>query len=161
MKLAFYYLIVAGIVCLDQWIKSIIVDQIDLFQVIPVIPGVFDITHIRNNGAAYNLFSQFPVLLIVLPALVMLAGLVYMAYAHKRKPVTLLLSIAMVIGGGLGNLIDRINKGYVVDFFDIHIIPVFNVADMFICAGCALLFIYLIFIDGKQIGEARRQHESS
>lgn len=161
MKLSLYYLIVVAVVCLDQWIKSIIVKQIDLFQVIPVIPGVFEITHIRNDGAAYNLFSQFPKLLIILPAIVMLAGLIYMAYARNKKPAMLLLSIALVIGGGLGNLLDRIELGYVVDFFDIHIIPVFNVADISICTGCALLFIYLIFIDGKQTGETRRRHESS
>lgn len=159
MKLSLYYLIVVAVVCLDQWIKSIIVDQIGLFHVIPVIPGVFDITHIRNDGAAYNLFSQFPELLIILPAMVMLAGLIYMAYVYKKKPTMLLLSIALVIGGGLGNLLDRVEMGYVVDFFDIHIIPVFNVADISICSGCALLFIYLIFIDGKQTGEARTQHE--
>lgn len=147
------------IVGLDQWVKDMVVRQIDLFQVIPVIPGVFDITHIRNDGAAYNLFSQFPLLLILMPAAVMLVGLVYMAYAAKRKPTVLMLAISLVIGGGLGNLLDRIDKGYVVDFFDIHIIPVFNIADMSICAGCALLFIYLIFIDGKQMGKPGRQHE--
>jgi len=159
MKLSLFYLIVVAIVGLDQWVKDIVVRQIDLFQVIPVIPGVFDITHIRNDGAAYNLFSQFPLLLIIMPALVMLAGLVYMAYASKKKPSILLLAFSLVIGGGLGNLLDRIDKGYVVDYFDIHIIPVFNIADMSICAGCALLFIYLIFIDGKQMGKTSNQHE--
>jgi len=150
MKLVIYYLIVALIACLDQITKVIIIQQVDLFEKITVIPGVFDITHIRNDGAAYNMFSQLPVLLIVMPALVMLAGLVYIGVAHKEKSHLLMIAICMVIGGGLGNLIDRILKGYVVDFFDIHIIPVFNVADIFICTGCGLLFIYLIFIDGKQ-----------
>jgi signal peptidase II len=159
MKLALFYLLVVGIVCLDQIVKGIIVEEVDLLEVIPVIPGAFDITHIQNDGAAYNLFSQFPLMLIVMPAIVMLAGLVYMAYAFNKKPTVLITAISLVIGGGLGNLIDRINKGYVVDFFDIHIIPIFNVADMFITAGCALLFIYLIFIDGKQIGKTRTQHE--
>ena len=159
MKLSLYYLIAAAVVCLDQWIKAIVVERVDLFEVIPVIPGVFDITHIRNDGAAYNLFSQFPILLIVMPGMVMLAGLVYMAFVVKKKPATLLLAISLVIGGGLGNLVDRINKGYVVDFFDVHIIPVFNVADVFICTGCGLLFIYLVFIDGKQKGTKSGQHE--
>lgn len=154
MKVLLYYLIVVLITGLDQMVKGIIISHIDLFEKIPVIPGIFDITHIRNDGAAYNLFSQVPILLIVMPALVMLAGLVYMGYAyHKNNPI-LMIAISMVIGGGLGNLLDRITKGYVVDFFDIHIIPVFNVADIFICVGCGLLFIYLIFIDGKQHGKS-------
>lgn len=154
MKFLVYYLIVVLIVGLDQLVKGIVIVQIDLFEKIPVIPGVFDITHIQNDGAAYNLFSQMPIILIVMPALVMLAGLVYIGYAYKEKESILMISIAMIIGGGLGNLIDRISKGYVVDFFDIHIIPVFNVADIFICTGCGLLFIYLIFIDGKQYGKS-------
>lgn len=154
MRFLLYYLIVASIAFLDQIAKAYIINQVDLFEKIKVIPDVFDITHIRNNGAAYNMFSQMPVLLIVMPALVMLAGLVYIGVTHKKNNMLLMVAIAMVIGGGLGNLIDRISKGYVVDYLDIHIIPVFNVADMFICVGCGLLFIYLIFIDGKHHGES-------
>lgn len=154
MKLLFYYLIVAVITCLDQFVKEVIIIQVDLFKKITIFPGIFDITHIRNFGAAYNMFTETPMLLIIMPALVMLAGLVYIGYAHKQNNFLLMVAIAMVIGGGLGNLIDRISKGYVVDFFDIHIIPVFNVADIFICVGCGLLFIYLIFIDGKQHEES-------
>ena len=154
MKVLLYYLIIVLITGLDQMVKGIIIKSVDLFEKIPVIPGIFDITHIRNDGAAYNLFSQVPMLLIVMPAVVMIAGLVYMGYAHKRNNPILMIAISMVIGGGLGNLVDRITKGYVVDFFDIHIIPVFNVADIFICVGCGLLFIYLIFIDGKKYGKS-------
>jgi signal peptidase II len=149
MKVLFYYLIAVLVVVIDQLVEVIIINHIDLFQRIPVIKGVFDITHIRNDGAAYNMFSQTPIILIAIPALVMIAGLVYVGYARNRSNPMLLIAISMVIGGGLGNLTDRIMKGYVVDYFDIHIIPVFNVADMFICIGCGLLFIYLIFIDRK------------
>lgn len=154
MKAVFYYTIIAVVAALDQFVKAFVINQVDLFEKITVIPGFFDITHIRNDGAAYNLFSQVPVLLIVMPSLVMLAGLIYIGVAFKKAYPLLMVAIAMVIGGGLGNLIDRISKGYVVDYFDIHIIPVFNVADIFICIGCGLLFIYLIFIDGKQHGKS-------
>lgn len=154
MRLFCYYLIVAAIAGLDQLVKQILSHQIQLFEKITVIPGVFDLTHIRNDGAAYNLFSQVPIVLILMPALVMSAGLVYLGMFSKKKNPLLLIAISAVIGGGLGNLLDRITKGYVLDFFDIHIIPVFNVADIFICIGCGLLFIYLIFIDGKQHGES-------
>jgi signal peptidase II len=150
MKFALYYVVVTLIACLDQIVKALIINQFDLFERVTVLPGILDITHIRNNGAAYNLFSQMPILLIVMPSLVMFAGLVYIGVAHKKSNRLLMLAITMVIGGGLGNLIDRILKGYVVDYLDIHIIPIFNVADIFICFGCGLLFIFLIFIDGKQ-----------
>lgn len=154
MKAVFYYLIIAVVAALDQYVKAFVINQVDLFEKITVIAGFFDITHIRNDGAAYNLFSQVPILLIVMPSLVMLAGLIYIGVAYKKANPLLMVAIAMVIGGGLGNLIDRISNGYVVDYFDIHIIPVFNVADIFICIGCGLLFIYLIFIDGKQDGKS-------
>ena len=154
MKLARYYLIVALITGLDQIVKIVIINQVALFDKITLIPGLFDLTHIRNDGAAYNMFHQVPLLLIVVPAFIMLAGLIYIGVAYKKNNSILMVAIAMVIGGGLGNLIDRISKGYVVDYFDIHIIPVFNVADIFICIGCGLLFIYLIFIDGKQNGKS-------
>jgi len=150
MKLVMYYLIVAFITGLDQFVKIVIINQLDLFDKISVIPGILDITHIRNDGAAYNLFSQMPIILIVMPALVMLAGLIYIGATYRKSNSLLMVAIAMVIGGGLGNLVDRISKGYVVDYLDIHFIPVFNVADICICIGCGLLFIYLIFIDGKQ-----------
>ena len=149
-----YYLIVVLIASLDQMVKWILMSQVDLFEKITVIPGIFDITHIRNDGAAYNMFSSMPILLIVMPSMVMLAGLVYIALANQENHLLLMSAISMVIGGGLGNLIDRIKTGYVVDYLDIHIIPIFNLADIFICVGCGLLFIYLIFIDGKQNGKS-------
>jgi signal peptidase II len=153
MHVVFYYLIVVLIAAIDQITKFQIVSQLELFDRIPVIDGIFTITHIRNTGAAYNLLSQVPWLLIIVPGLVMLAGLVFLGMRYKQSPRLLLMAVSMVIGGGLGNLIDRIAKGYVVDFFDIQIIPVFNMADIFICTGCGLLFIYLIFFDGKKHGE--------
>ena len=154
MKRIIYYLIVVVIAGLDQMVKWILMNQVDLFEKITVIPGIFDITHIRNDGAAYNMFSSMPILLIVMPSVVMLAGLVYIALANKENHLLLMSAISMVIGGGLGNLIDRIKTGYVVDYLDIHIIPIFNLADIFICVGCGLLFIYLIFIDGEKNGKS-------
>lgn len=153
MRRIIYYLIVVMIAGLDQMVKWIIINQVDLFEKIPVIPGIFDITHIRNDGAAYSMFSSMPILLIAMPSIVMIAGLVYLALAKKENQVLLMVAIAMVIGGGLGNLIDRIKTGYVVDYLDIQIIPIFNLADICICVGCGLLFIYLIFIDGKHHGK--------
>lgn len=153
MRRIIYYLIVVMIAGLDQMVKWIIINQVDLFEKIPVIPGIFDITHIRNDGAAYSMFSSMPILLIAMPSIVMIAGLVYLALAKRENQALLMVAIAMVIGGGLGNLIDRIKNGYVVDYLDIQIIPIFNLADICICVGCGLLFIYLIFIDGKHHGK--------
>jgi len=154
MNFLFYYGIVALIVGTDQLVKWVVENQIPLFDRIPLIDNILTLTNIRNTGAAYNLFSQMHWLLVVFPGLIMAMGLVFVALKAKSANSVLMVSFAMIIGGGLGNLIDRILKGYVVDFFDIRIIPVFNVADICITIGCGLLFIYLIFMDGKQRGRS-------
>lgn len=144
-----YYAVVALIACGDQIIKWMVVHSLVMYEKIPILGGLVTVTNIRNSGAAYNLFSDMTWLLILFPGIVMAFGLIYIGVKSKTSNKMLMLALSMVIGGGLGNLIDRITKGYVVDFLDIKIIPVFNVADMFICVGCGLLFIYLLFVDGK------------
>lgn len=138
-----------GIVVLDQSVKALVVAQVALQERIPLVPGLLTLTHIRNFGAAYNLMTGFALFLILVPGLIMLGGLVYLALRADRLSPVVRASATMIIGGGLGNLTDRIRLGYVVDFLDIRIIPVFNVADMFITAGCLLLVLYLLFFDGK------------
>ena len=144
-----YYAVVALIACGDQIIKWMVVHSLVMYEKIPILGGLVTVTNIRNSGAAYNLFSDMTWLLIFFPGIVMAFGLIYIGVKSKTSNKMLMLALSMVIGGGLGNLIDRITEGYVVDFLDIKIIPVFNVADMFICVGCGLLFIYLLFVDGK------------
>lgn len=147
MRFLYCLLGVLGITVLDQAIKALVVAQVALQARIPLIPGLLTLTHIRNFGAAYNLLSGFSLFLILVPGLMMAGGLVYLALRGDRLAPMVRISMTMVIGGGLGNLIDRIRIGYVVDFLDIRIIPVFNVADMFITAGCLLLVLYLLFFD--------------
>lgn len=67
----------------------------------------------------------------------------------------LLLSLAFIAGGGLGNVVDRVFFGYVVDYFDFRVFPIFNIADIFVCVGCALLVIYVLFIEGKHFKEGQ------
>ena len=147
MKFLFCLFGVLGIVVLDQSVKALVVAQVALQERIPLVPGLLTLTHIRNFGAAYNLMTGFALFLILVPGLIMLGGLLYLAFRAERLPLMVRLSATMILGGGLGNLTDRIRLGYVVDFLDIRIIPVFNVADMFITAGCLLLVLYLLFFD--------------
>ena len=64
-----------------------------------------------------------------------------------------MISVAMIAGGGIGNLIDRIAIGYVVDYLDFRVFPIFNIADIAVCVGCGLLILYVLFLDGKQDGK--------
>lgn len=145
-----YYLLIAAIVLLDQMIKALASSGLDPAHPVTLIDGVLYLTYVENKGAAYNILSGYPALLIILPSVLMTAGLIFLVgYRKKMKPM-LLLSVSMIVGGGMGNLLDRIVRGYVVDFFNIRIIPVFNIADIFICAGAVLFCIYMIFFDKRE-----------
>ena len=129
----------AIILVLDIISKYIVSHSMALGSTIDVIPGIFDLTYIQNTGAAWGLFADKQVLLQVFTVLIM-AGLTYYAVKHRKKLSMLeLLSLGLVLGGGLGNFISRVISGYVVDFLNIQIIPVFNVADIGITVGCFLL----------------------
>ena len=110
---------------------------------IPVIDGVFHITYVLNSGAAFGLFADQRVLFILMGGLLFIIAAVY--YRHIARQASLFqASVALFLGGALGNLIDRVQSGQVVDFLDFRIWPVFNIADMAIClgAGCILWFVF-------------------
>ena len=132
-------------VLLDFITKYIVIASMDLNQTIPLINNIFHLTYVRNTGAAFSMLSGQRLFLILLPLLIIAAILIFVA-VKKPKNKLLLLSLSMIAAGGIGNLIDRIRFGYVIDFFDFRLInfPVFNVADIFVTVG-ATLFIILLF----------------
>lgn len=144
-----YYAIIAAIVILDQIVKRAVDANLVLNESIPVIPDFFHITYIHNMGAAFSLMEGFRLLLILLPLLVIVVAMIYMFKMRKKAHGLLLLSLTFIAGGGLGNVIDRLAFGYVVDYFDFRVFPIFNIADIFVCVGCGLLVVYMIFLDGK------------
>jgi signal peptidase II len=151
-----YFVIIIAAVVLDQVVKHLVVSSMSLHQSIPVIDGVFHMTYIHNTGAAFSILQNQKILLIGLPVFLIIVGLVFI-YKHRQdKRKTLLISVALIVGGGAGNLIDRVTLGYVVDFFDFRVFPIFNIADIFVSVGCALLCIFVLFIDGRKHGKRRR-----
>lgn len=150
-----YFLLVIAVAVLDQVVKHLVVSFMSLHQSIPVIDGFFHVTYAQNTGAAFSFLQGQRLLLIGLPALLICVGIVYIYKHRKDKRKVLMISVAFIVGGGIGNLIDRISLGYVVDLFDFRVFPIFNVADIFVTAGCALLCIYILFIDGKKHGSRR------
>lgn len=145
-----FWLIIAGAVGLDILTKQLVIKGMELGQCITVIHGLLDLNYIRNYGAAFSSMQGKRVFLII-ATVVMMAGLcVYAVKKGKELPLIERISLAMIVGGGIGNLIDRIALGYVTDFLDIHIIPIFNVADCFITVGCALLIIGVLMEPKKE-----------
>ena len=145
----------AAVLALDMITKAIVASGMALGSSIAILPGVFEITYILNDGAAWGILSGKQTLLQVLTAVLMIVVIVYAVMKRKDLRRIEMISLAMIVGGGLGNFISRVISGSVVDFFNIHIIPVFNVADIGITVGCALLIIS-VFLSGKK-GEDEQQ----
>lgn len=149
-----YYIIIIVIVALDQIVKKVVAGSMSLHQSIPVIGDFFQITYIHNRGAAFSMLEDFRILLIVLPLIFICAALYYITKRRETAKPMFMLSVSFIVAGGLGNLIDRLFFGYVVDYLDLQLFAVFNIADIFVCIGCGLLLIYVIFFDGKKAREA-------
>lgn len=145
----YYYLMIAAIVVLDQIVKRMVVSVMARGDSIPVVDQIFHITYIQNTGAAFSLMEGFRVLLIALPVAVILAAMGFLFLKRKSAHPVLLTSLAFICGGGLGNVIDRARFGYVVDYLDFRVFPIFNAADIFVCLGCGLLLLYVIVLDRK------------
>ena len=129
--------ITAVAVLLDQISKSIVVNGLPLYGEARFIPGVLSFYHTRNTGAAFSMLSD--------------RRWVVMLYFWRSRHVLLTVSLSMILGGGIGNMIDRIVNGYVTDFFRVDFVDfaVFNVADSFITVGAVLLGVYIIFFEPK------------
>ena len=148
----YYFLIVIAVVVLDQLIKLLVVNSMALYETIPVLQDIFHITYIHNTGAAFSIMAGQISVLILLPLVMILAAVIFMFVKRKTAHPLLMVSVALIAGGGIGNLIDRVMMGSVVDYLDFRVFPVFNLADIAVCTGCGLLILYVLFIDGKQNG---------
>lgn len=138
-----------GIVAADQLSKLWVVRNIGLYQQIEAIPGLFHLTYVRNTGAAFSAMEGMRWLFVLIFLLLTVA--IIWEFFKKKMPFTTLERwlIAAIYGGGLGNIIDRIRLGYVVDMIEVDFIrfPVFNVADCFITCGCILLLLHVFLFN--------------
>jgi signal peptidase II len=147
----FFYLslFAAGIVAVDQITKWLVLENIPLFGNVQAIPGLFRLTYVRNTGAAFSSFEGMRWLFVAL--FVVLTVLIFVEYFKKPMPFSTFerWCIAAIYGGGLGNVIDRVRLGYVVDMIELEFMtfPVFNVADCFITCGCLALIVHMAFFN--------------
>lgn len=152
-----YIFLIIGVVAADQLSKLWIIDVFQLYESREIIPGLFNLVYVVNPGAAFSMFADvdspwrhYFFLIIGCIAVVGLT-IAYMKFKVENK--YYYLPIGLIVGGALGNMIDRIRLGSVVDFLDIYFgnyhWPAFNVADSAICVG-AVLFIGMNFLDSKK-----------
>ena len=147
MQFVFYVIFVGAVVLADQFTKALVVANIPLGGHVAFLPGFLDFTYVRNTGAAFSSFEGMQ-WLFALIFLVFTLGIFY-EYFRKRMPFSNFerWMIAAIYAGGLGNMIDRLRLGYVVDMIETQFMefPVFNVADCFITCGCIALLVHLVF----------------
>jgi len=130
-------------VIIDQVTKYIVSHNMHFHQSIPVIKNVFHITNIRNSGMAFGLFRGANPVLIVISIIVIIFIIVF----EKRitaKSVLERVCLGLILGGAVGNLIDRVLRGYITDFFDFRVFPIFNVADSSVFVGAVILFFIYV-----------------
>lgn len=139
-----------GSVILDQLTKAIVVSQMALYEEVPFLPGLIRFYHTRNTGAAFSMFSDNRWVFMVFSVIAMMIMTYLLVKFHGRHWL-LSVSLAAVLGGGIGNMIDRVLSGYVVDFLDFQFMKfaVFNVADIFVTCGSVALAVYILFIEPK------------
>lgn len=162
LSLLFYLGIPAGIVLLDQYTKWLTVTYLKPAGEIPLIQGVLHLEYVENRGAAFGSLQGQMMMFYVITAL-MLAAMILVLKKNWVRGTFGRAVILCLIGGALGNFIDRIRLGYVVDMISFTLIdfPVFNVADIFLTCGCGALFVYLLFFDEKLQKAAAAQQKAA
>ena len=143
-------------VFLDQLTKYLTVLHLKPIDTLPIIEDVIHLTYVENTGAAFGMMKDQRWLFMVVSTVAIIALLIYL-FKKKTQPKLENLAIAFIVGGGIGNMIDRVVLGYVVDMIDFRLInfAVFNVADSFVCVGAGLLMLYIIISGVKDYKEEK------
>ena len=150
-----YYIIALMIIILDQITKWFIVKKIELHESIPIIENFFAITSHRNKGAAWGMLQGQMTFFYIVTVIVVI-GIIYMLHKHAKENKLLAISLSVILGGAIGNFIDRLFRKEVVDFLDFTIFsydfPIFNVADSALTIG-VILVIIATFLEERKTKE--------
>lgn len=152
-----WIMIIAGVIFLDQLSKWLTVINLDLYETFPLIDGVFHFTYVRNTGAAFSIFNEPDERWIFMSiSTVALIGLSVYLWKKRKESKLLCVALSFIIGGGIGNMIDRCILKYVIDMLDFRLInfAIFNVADSFVCVGVGLFALAVIL---EEIEEMKKE----
>ncbi|MCQ2460845.1 MAG: signal peptidase II [Clostridia bacterium] len=154
MTITITLVMVALLVGLDQLIKVLVIANVKPVAAVPFIDGIIQFRYVENTGAAFSILSEKTWLLSIITGVMILIGLLYL-FLGKADNKLQYVSIVLVISGGLGNLIDRIFRGFVVDFIEYLFMEyaVFNFADILVTVGAVLLVVSVLFVKDKEQGE--------
>lgn len=143
-------IVIVVLIALDQWVKFEIVKNIQLGEVKPFIPKILSLTYLRNTGAAFSILENQQWLFAVITLVVIGAAIWYLS-KHIKGSVWLLSALCLIIAGGIGNFIDRMRQGFVVDMFQLDFInfAIFNVADSYLTIGVLVLIVMMLKEEGN------------
>ncbi|MBC7237547.1 MAG: signal peptidase II [Chloroflexi bacterium] len=144
------------VVLVDQYTKHLVRQNIPLGASrgpFPWLEPIITFTHVRNTGAAFGLFPNLSIVFVLIALAVIVGIALYYRQLAQAAPL-LPIALGLQLGGAAGNLIDRLSQGYVTDFLDLHVWPVFNVADSAVVIGTALLAYYALFVDQPSTANA-------
>lgn len=137
--------IIAALIVLDQVVKAYVVQNIALGEIKSWIPNLVSLTYLQNRGAAFSILQDQQLLFAVI-TLVVVVGAIWYLHKHMEDSFWMVLGLTLIIAGGLGNFIDRISQGFVVDMFHLDFInfAIFNVADSYLTVGVVVLLLAML-----------------
>ena len=137
--------VIAILIVLDQLVKAYVVQNIALGEIKSWIPNLVSLTYLQNRGAAFSILQDQQLLFAVI-TLVVVVGAIWYLHKHMEDSFWMVLGLTLIIAGGLGNFIDRISQGFVVDMFHLDFInfAIFNVADSYLTVGVIVLLLAML-----------------
>lgn len=140
-----YAVLFAAMLTIDLFTKFMVLKYFRVGVSVSIIEGFLNFTYVRNSGAAFGIFRDNPIVLAVF-SVVIIVGITAAMIKFKPKNELVKMSVCMIFAGAVGNFVDRIRFGYVVDFIDVNLFdfPIFNMADCFVCIGTFMLAMYLL-----------------
>lgn len=163
-KLTLLLPVVLGAVVLDQVTKLLVLKLMTLGQSIPIIPSVINLTYIQNRGAAFGMLSEHRWIFMVI-SVIAICGIGTYLFGFCKERALFQLGLALIVGGGVGNMIDRVAYGYVVDMIDFCLFDfwkwIFNVADACVCIGAGMVMLALVLDIIKESQKKKEKDENN
>lgn len=162
LKTAIYYVVIfIATIVLDRISKQLVLKYISKGEIVKCIPGVFHLTYLENKGAAFGMLANNRWVFMVF-SVVAIALMIWYIIKDNPQSMWVKTSLGLLLGGGIGNMIDRVFRGSVTDFIDFEFVRfyVFNIADACVTVGCAILIVYVICESVKEKKKSAPEEKS-